>query len=1093
MNEFIKVKFNNMNLIDASPDYKKLMEESNDDKIDLNLLREIYVHDKVEFYKLVQELVIRGCKFQCEKENSILSNIEFEKNSGILLKQSKDQRYKSINFEKYGLGDFVRKFNIENDQFFNGIYIEGFEFLNSTIDTDKLKIEFELCGFNVVDEETFKNSINEDSLKVDYESKICKTEELSENLNEGRMLIEDVMYTGKYIVFRRFCRENNIIYLDEIDDDIIEQFSLFKGVGLGKVNQVKEFLELGNFTMKARIQECTPDGIPDYCIDTESSFTQKIKIEDVFNDPKYNLFIEFCKNNDIDYLGDTDEYTMYKYSISKGVGAKRVSDAKEFLERYISYQKQKLDEVLDIRSEWYEEIKQYNINEICEILNIKLENELDLNVEDIQGKTLNELNLQHNKSILYLIDSINEMYTPYEFINKLEIDSGLSDRDILIINKRYNEALTLEEISDLEGMELTRERVRQLLKKGGNKIKEYATEKKFIESLKILTKKRDYFTVKQLYTLLKHTYNDAYIKILSKEANCLHKVEALDIIYFDIDSEIETTIEKIIKDLPSVFKLEDELEYIEKSLEYTGIYNIDIGNIEKLLTYNNYKPYGEYYSNHKLKIRETLKLLVPNYIEYSFYYDEHAYENIKQLCKDYFNLHITSGFRTFENALRDSGEVVLVDARTYLPKNKLDFKVGAEKYVKDILEKELESARVVNSLYIFNTYEDELKRYGITNKYFLYTLVSLYLTDNFSIGNGNSLDISKSAKGLSMTREEVIINLLNENDNSIDRLKIGELLNWPMYKVDDSVGKSDKLLRIGDRIVNIESLTIPENVKVKLKDTVDRMIIKGYSTAHEVRKEMFMDTQMYDLLDINKINDLNSLSNFLRVLFNNLKIKGNFITHADSNYECIEDVILDKFRDNIFTRNDIKKFILNLGYADVYYNVSFRKLLNNKKIIRVSDIEYVQSSKFNIDEDSISILVNYIEENIGKQEYISLNKLNGYKRKLPRIEFRWNVHLMASILKENGYRQIERIYGDHINDRIIIVRENNPIKTFDDLVYKIIKEEYEGNMHEVKIYEFLSSIGIVKEHELLEDKTLPHELKISDKFKVDDIGRVEII
>lgn len=1089
MNEFIKVKFNYIDLIDASQDYKKLISKSNDNKIDLNILREIYKQDTVKFYKLVQELVIRGCKFQCKKENSILPNIKFEKNLGILLKLDNEQRYKTINFNKYGLGDFVQKFNITSDQFFNGIYIEGFEFLNSKIDINKLKVEFALCGFNIVDEETFRNSIKEESLSIGNKNNICNEEELNEDYNEARILIEEAMHQGKYTAFRRFCRENNITYLDEVNDDTIKQFSSYKGVGLGKVNQVLEFLECRNFITKEVISE----DILEYFIDTEGSFTQKIKIDEIFDDTKYNSFVEFCRNNNINYLGDTDEQTMYKYSISKGIGSKRVNDAKEYLERYISYHKQKLDEVLNIRNEWYEDIKEYDINEICEILNIKLENELHMKIKDIQGKTLNELNLQQNKSILNLVDSINKMYTPYEFINNIEEDSKLSDRDILIVNKRYKDALTLEEIAHLEGMKITRERVRQLLKRAGCTIKDYAIDKKLIESLKILTRKSDYFTVKQLYNLLKHTYNDAYIKILCKEANCLYKIDALDIIYFNIDNELETNIEKIIKSLPEVFKLEDELEYIEKSLEDIGIYDICISNIEKLLTYSNYKPYGEYYSRHTLNIRETLRLLVPNYIENSFYYDETAYENIKQLCKTYFNLDVTSGFRTFENALRDTGEVVLVDARTYLPKNKLDFKVGAEKYVNDILEKELENAEVVNALYVFNTYEEELKRYGINNKYFLYTLVSLYLTDNFSIGKGNSLDISKSAEGLTMTREEVIMNLLNENNNSINRTKIGELLNWPIYKVDDTVGKSDKLLRMGDKIVSIYGLTIQESDKIKLKDIVDRVISKGYSTSHEIRKEMLIDTQMYDVLEINKINDANKLSNFLKVLFNDLKIRGNFITYTDSNYESIEDVILDRFSDEIFTRNHIKEFILNLGYADIYYNSAFRKMLNNKKIIRISDLEYIHSSKFNIDEDSTTKLIDYIEENMGEQEYISLNKLNGYKRKLPRMEFRWNVYLMASILRENGYRQIERIYGDPISDRVIIVRNDNPIKTFDELAYKIIKEEYDGNMHEVKIYEFLSSIGIVKEHEFLEDKTLPHELKISDKFKIDDVGRVEII
>ncbi|CEN87592.1 sigma factor-like helix-turn-helix DNA-binding protein [Paraclostridium sordellii] len=1089
MNEFVHIKFTNKELIDGSKCYKEFISNLNDKKVDMEFLRKIYIEDTAKFYKLVQELVIRGCKFQCEKENSLLPSIDFKQNIGVLLKKNDEKVYKNINFDKYGLGNFTLKFNIESDKFFNGIYIEGFKFLNSTVDLNQLKEEFKLNGFCIVNEEEFENFIKKYSLGIDNAKHTLHKNFLNE-ISSNRILIETVMHLNKFNSFRKFCKENNIVYIDEINDEIIEKYSLFKGVGQTKVNQVVDFLGKGKFNDN----ESPGQVISEYTIDTEGSFTEQLKIKDIFNNPKYLSFVEFCKNNNIVYLGDTDNKTIYKYSISKGIGSKRVNDVKEYLNNYISYHKEKLDEVLTIRFEWYEVIKEYKIKDMCEITNIQLDFNLDMKIKDIQGKTLNELNLQKNKSLLTLVDSINEMYTPFEFIKNLEKESKLNEREILFIQKRYGEALTLAEISNLDGIGLTRERVRQLLKKAGDKIRKYAIERKFIESLKILTGNKEYFTCKQLYSMLNHSYNEVYLKILYKDANCLHKVEALDIIHFNLDDRIENKIHEIIAKLPKLFKLEDELENMTKGLEFISLYDMDIANIEKLLIYNGYKPYGEYYSKHTLTMREALKILLENYIENSFYYDENAYEELQQLCKKYLNLEITSGFRTFENILRDTEELVLVDSRTYMPKRNLEFKPGVDRYVKSILEKELETIDVVNSLYIFNKYEKELKQYGINNKYFLYTVVSIYLTDNFSIGKGNSLDISKSVEGLSITREESIINLLNENNGCLDRLKIGEILNWNMYKVDDTVGKSDKILRIGNNIVNIDKLSLTKSIEAKLYEILNRMIIKGYSSSYEIIEEMRIDPEMYDFLCSNNINDANSVSNLLRVMIkDSIKVKGNFITKINEKYECIEDVIADKFRNDTFTRNDVKDFILSLGYADVYYNSTFRKLLKNDKIVRIDDLEYIYSNEFRVDEDSVNKLVSYIEEKLGDKSYISLNTLSGYKRNLPRIEYRWNVHLMASILRENGYRQIERIYGDAISDRVIIVRNDNPIKTFDELVYKIIKEEYDGNMHEVKIYEFLSSIGIVKEHEFLEDKTLPHELKISDKFKIDDVGRVEII
>ena len=127
------------------------------------------------------------------------------------------------------------------------------------------------------------------------------------------------------------------------------------------------------------------------------------------------------------------------------------------------------------------------------------------------------------------------------------------------------------------------------------------------------------------------------------------------------------------------------------------------------------------------------------------------------------------------------------------------------------------------------------------------------------------------------------------------------------------------------------------------------------------------------------------------------------------------------------------------------------------------------------------------------KEYISISNLKGYKRRLPDIGFRWNPYLMKTILVMNGYRQITKVYNDYRFDKIVLVKENSLITSFEELVYFVLKNEYDGNMHERDVYEFLMEKGILREQDSPYSKVLPHELKNFDNLvNVDNIGIVTL-
>lgn len=118
-----------------------------EDKVDLNYLRNNYREDKVACQKLIDEMALRGFSFVCKKSNNILPKGSINEDAIFIRSDMNGEKYKGIDFEGIGVADFVSRFSIKNDMFFNNIPIEGFLYLNKNINIDKLINEFEINGF----------------------------------------------------------------------------------------------------------------------------------------------------------------------------------------------------------------------------------------------------------------------------------------------------------------------------------------------------------------------------------------------------------------------------------------------------------------------------------------------------------------------------------------------------------------------------------------------------------------------------------------------------------------------------------------------------------------------------------------------------------------------------------------------------------------------------------------------------------------------------------------------------------------------------------------------------------------------------------
>ena len=154
---------------------------------------------------------------------------------------------------------------------------------------------------------------------------------------------------------------------------------------------------------------------------------------------------------------------------------------------------------------------------------------------------------------------------------------------------------------------------------------------------------------------------------------------------------------------------------------------------------------------------------------------------------------------------------------------------------------------------------------------------------------------------------------------------------------------------------------------------------------------------------------------------------------------------------------------------------------------------YLPSSKLNVPVEAIDKLKEFIEYQLEKKEYLPLEIMSDISFQLPEIEYEWTTCLMRHLLIEYGYRTVQKFNKDYRYDKIILLRKNSPIKSFDDLIYTILLN-YQGNFHEQVILRYLADKGIIRENKSANNYSLLSYVKNNPPIiRIDGYKTVHLI
>ncbi|MCX0395724.1 hypothetical protein LI038_15065, partial [Clostridium perfringens] len=453
----------------------------------------------------------------------------------------------------------------------------------------------------------------------------------------------------------------------------------------------------------------------------------RVNLSEIFSQ---GAFLEYCKSNEKnvleDILSEIDSDFIGIPKIGKYKSQKLLSELNSFLEIYEKrYEKRNellSDFDINIKDIWFEKIKNKPVNSIKKVF--KIENEFGIldnkNFSEIQLKNINNYEVDDiiKSNFIEFILKINSL-NDINLILKEQLKK-IKDKEILMLNKRYLNGDTLEEIGALSN--ITRERVRQILKKAASKLNEELIKAKFKESLAMTFIEEKYINIDDINVLVDDENLVGFKVFLEFNSNIVF--DDMEFISLYDNQYLNNLNEKLIDYLDDEFILDEELDSLNEIYEIVGFKSLEKYKIEKHLIKLGYIKQGKFFSKERLNLSKGYELLLKYFIDSTIRLDEQGAIEIKKKFMEVFDIDITDkSCRSIEARIVDNINLFCVDSREYIHIDNLNISEEGKELVDKFTTESLKEREVTTAQDIIKVYGDELNRVNIDNKYKVYSII----------------------------------------------------------------------------------------------------------------------------------------------------------------------------------------------------------------------------------------------------------------------------------------------------------------------------------------------------------------------------------
>lgn len=855
--------------------------------IPLEYLRSFYLEHREKFYPTVNELSFRGFTINSDKGNNIfpkLSKIKYE--NIITVAENKDEmNYKKIPFERFGLWGSLKQFSIQRDDFFEGIPLENFIYINKNMDLNLLKIEFEKNHFQlkkyVVYSKatttkkvmTAEEKINSQSFSIDTQNDVGSIENgeglvdpgtldftlsnlsamefylmdmiFNEMLSvvQDRLIALNVDITVRELYFLEsqeeficYCDSHNINYVNQLQiNDFVDYFTinnLSKEKMLSIWEKIKDFLDAKSmdymmFSSYEMLKKAIENNELLGCIDNT----------EVFKENSFNMFIKYCQNNELKKLEDITFIKLKEYSRMKGVGPSKIQDIVHKIQDYI-FKQHELIETNEQTTEGNSGdssipiefiFRSAKFNKYCHGRGkFFYDDTTVLHVRDM-ARTSKAKKL--NKKILGMI--ITDCYNQNDKF--IELASGINSINIDRING-LNKLNTLREYMTLQVIKIP---INPLL----DEILDVDLE--LINN----TKLEIYNESIQLFLKGLHFYCNETDSIDSMFLNFSSSLEEKDRLIFQ--KRVITEDETLDKVGESVDLTRERVRQIAKSIEQSmGLYLKEFGIDKKVISDNRISESSEVIDLHGKNLCSENDKLIGYYKKYKLqnynysetldiFYEKSVKFEIADLEKKLFNIgsfiNIDISYLEFSESYEKLLNIQLSSTKFSELIRNLGYKYDYEKYIS---KNKLSSQFIISSIFEQYFYEEELR------------------TDNDGVVLLNNLALDEF--GLSLYENEVpevadIRNIRAILDRCSEVIKVGPATyKYKMESIDKSLLNEIKDYLHGYFVKDKELDVI--NIK-KVFQQFENELGEKHISIYQLYYNM--KEKMSDVLDFGKGNTMN--------------------------------------------------------------------------------------------------------------------------------------------------------------------------------------------------------------------------------------------
>lgn len=615
----------------------------------------------------------------------------------------------------------------------------------------------------------------------------------------------------------------------------------------------------------------------------------------------------------------------------------------------------------------------------------------------------------------------NYAYSKKELIEELnsKFDSSLKPEWINIIEKRFdfvtNKNRTLADIGN--ELNLTRERIRQIEEKSVRILRRYTKElNEVIDCFyKDINKNNElYIDVLDLINYLNNEKFTRYLIIMlgSKTIDIV-----FDEYYGIIYSKKETSIERIIKE--SKDSLKDIITLNEYDL---------LKRVQRIIIDKEYKLFQ---NTLFIKKEYTTSDVYLNVIKDIFIhgYDigsDEDYNQLKNVIMERYGEIKVSSKRSIYGMIERSN-FIQIDKGKYISK---EYAISLpEPLINEIIDYIFENAPIIPYNMVFEKYKNELKKYGVNNRFYLKGLIDQELIEEFStdrdyirigdVENSSFLDnIIKCFKTF-------------EGDFSIQDIK-NMKPGLPDYTYDKCIRKEEKngLLRISPKsYMYINKLDLNEDIIDKLKCFIDSLFEKLDSNVLSSKKIYsslyFFNKDLLEKLKLQSEYGAYELFSIIQFLFKDYYYFSRPLISKEENFINSSYLLIKEYAYNLdkFSYSDLKTYVQRMNIGGLFSYLNFMEDLSDD-YVQTSMSEMIKKELLKISEDDLKRIKDLLNVVTNEKEF-NVNYFDGYFM-LPQLEKSWNKYLLVGIVRTYFKNEFNIIYTTSFyNTTEFIIRRND--------------------------------------------------------------------